>query len=71
MTKATRIDNNDNGLVDRTQEAILAGVSPDRPEDICTKYRDDCTTTKVKPNECEPVCCIPKTLKNPIVDGGA
>jgi len=58
MNKQVRTKNNDNGLVDRTQEAILAGVNPCKPEDICTKYPETCTAAQVSPDECNTGCCI-------------
>lgn len=57
MTKNTKIRNNDNGMVDMTEEAVLSGVSPCEPEKICTKYPENCTDLMVSPTDCPTECC--------------
>ena len=57
MNAANKIFNADNGLVDMSQEAILSGVSPCSPEDICTKYPETCSNLIVEPDPCKTPCC--------------
>ena len=60
MHSNTKLGNNDNGAVFSAEEAVLSGVASNRPQDICTKYPEECTELQVSADDCNNCCNIVK-----------